>query len=127
MTNEPPIASPTNPPARNLPEGWERVWVGSGKAQARLIAGHLEKDGFKVRSGPGGDFETRGPRGYVVSVPLADAEQARLMLRKYGERAGLVEPLGEGSNWATLNNLFFVLLVLALGTAAVVIGVAQTR
>jgi hypothetical protein len=109
---------------------WDSVWVGSGKAQAVVISRKLEADGFTVRTAPSGDGETRGPRSHTVSVPHDDAAEARLMLRKYGERAGLVEVNeegGSGSTWAKVNNVIFALVVLAIVIAAVVVVVAETR
>ncbi|MGH2632452.1 MAG: hypothetical protein ACRDG3_03490 [Tepidiformaceae bacterium] len=103
---------------------WDGVWVGSGKAQAVVISRRLEADGFITRTAPSGDAETRGPRSHTVSVPHDDAAEARLMLRKYGERAGIVEVNdegGSGSTWAKVNNVIFGLVFLAIVIAAVVV------
>ena len=108
---------------------WESVWVGSGKAQALVISRRLEQDGFTTRTAPSGAAETRGPRSHTVSVPLDDAAEARLMLRKYGERAGLVEVNdegGSGSAWAKVNNIIFALVFIAI-VVAVVVVVAEAR
>jgi len=108
---------------------WESVWVGSGKAQALVISRRLEEDGFTTRTAPSGTAETRGPRSHTVSVPIDDAAEARLMLRKYGERAGLVEVNdegGSGSAWAKVNNIIFALVFIAI-VLAVVVVVAEAR
>lgn len=109
---------------------WDSVWVGSGKAQALVISRRLEEDGFATHVAPSGDAEQRGPRSHTVFVPRDASPEARLMLRKYGERSGIVElneEGGSGSTWAKVNNVIFGLVLAAIAIAAVVIIVAETR